>query len=48
MKIMKSLIWILLLACFFVTPLALIWRISQAEIAAYEPPVEKDVIPMGR
>ena len=44
MKILKSLIWILLLVCFFVTPLALIWRISQAEIAAYEPPVDMEIL----
>lgn len=44
MKILKSLIWILLLACFFVVPLVLIWQISQAEIAAYEPPVEMEIL----
>lgn len=43
-SVVKSLVWVLLLLCFFVTPLALIWRLSQAEIAAYEPPVQMDVL----
>ena len=42
--IMKSLVWIVLLACFFVAPLVLIWQLSQAEIAAYEPPVEMEIL----
>ena len=43
-SILKSLVWILLLLCFFVTPLVLIWQLSQAEIAAYEPPVQMEVL----
>ena len=43
-SILKSLVWILLLLCFFVTPLVLLWQLSQAEIAAYEPPVQMEVL----
>ena len=42
--IMKGLVWVVLLACFFVAPLVLIWQLSQAEIAAYEPPVEMEIL----
>ena len=40
----KALVWAVLLLGFFVTPLVLIWRLSQAEIAAYEPPMEMDIL----
>lgn len=43
-SVAKSLVWILLILCFFGTPLVLLWRLSQAEIAAYEPPVQMEVL----
>ena len=43
-SVVKSLVWALLLLCFFVTPLVLIWQLSQTEIAAYAPPVQMDVL----
>ena len=43
-SIVKSVVWILLLLCFFVTPLVLIWQLSQAEIAAYYVSEQKEVL----
>jgi len=40
----KALVWVVLLLGFFVTPLVLIWQLSQAEIAAYEPPMKMEIL----
>jgi len=38
--IIKGFVWVVLLLCFFVSPLVLIWQLSQEEIKSYTPPVD--------